>query len=557
MTAGQATFYITGGTLRHDAPSYVERKADRELLDGLLKGEFCYVLTSRQMGKSSLMVRTASKLRDKGVAVVVLDLTAIGQNVTPEQWYDGLLTRIGAQLALENELEAFWQRTQRVSPVQRFFSAIREVLLQKIPGNLVVFVDETDTVRSLTFSTDEFFAAIRECYNRRTEDAQISRMTFCLLGVATPSDLIRDTRLTPFNIGRRIELDDFTRAETTPLAAGLASQTENVGLLLDRILHWTNGHPYLTQRLCRAISEVGNGNDRPSVERICDDIFLSARARERDDNLIFVRERLLNSEADRASLLDLYLRIWKGKRITDDEANPLVSVLKLSGVVRSEGGCLRTRNSVYEKVFDRRWIMANMPDQERRRQRAAFRRGMIGAAVALLILGVFLSLPLFKPVNYVPAGFKHVALPDTKLAVNAPANATPSAPVSIPSPTNLVQFANPTLTNSTVVGRTPVPTRESDKNVVIVEVRGGVEFLPAGSQNWYLARAGQVLQPGDALRTKEKSAVVLKFSDQSLFRLNELSHIRISGKPATGLEIIKGVLDHFFRTPSATGVIRG
>src|SRR5882672_685858 len=98
MSSGSSTFYVTGGTLRHDAPSYVERQADKDLLEGLLKGEFCYVLTSRQMGKSSLMVRTATKLRDQGIEVVVLDLTAIGQNLTPEQWYDGLLGRMGRQL---------------------------------------------------------------------------------------------------------------------------------------------------------------------------------------------------------------------------------------------------------------------------------------------------------------------------------------------------------------------------------------------------------------------------------------------------------------------------
>src|ERR1043166_82012 len=57
MPAGLGDFYVTGGTLRPDAPSYVERQADKDLLDGLLKGEFCYVLTSRQMGKSSPMVR--------------------------------------------------------------------------------------------------------------------------------------------------------------------------------------------------------------------------------------------------------------------------------------------------------------------------------------------------------------------------------------------------------------------------------------------------------------------------------------------------------------------
>ena len=82
---------------------------------------------------------------------------------------------------------------------------------------MVVFIDEIDAVRSLPFSTDEFFAAIRECYNRRSEDPAFHQITFCLLGVTTPSDLIQDTRTTPFNIGRRIELTDFSAAEAAPL----------------------------------------------------------------------------------------------------------------------------------------------------------------------------------------------------------------------------------------------------------------------------------------------------------------------------------------------------
>ena len=99
---------------------------------------------------------------------------------------------------------------------------MREVVLPRYPGRVVVFIDEIDAVRSLPFSTDEFFAAIRECYNRRTEDPELERLTFCLLGVAAPSDLIRDTRTTPFNIGQRIELHDFTEAEARVLALGSA-----------------------------------------------------------------------------------------------------------------------------------------------------------------------------------------------------------------------------------------------------------------------------------------------------------------------------------------------
>src|SRR5882724_12012986 len=119
MSGSYSTFYFTGGTLRPDAASYVERKADKELLDRLLKGEFCYVLTSRQMGKSSLMVRTAMKLREQGVRVIALDLTAIGQNLEPEQWYHGLLDSIGAQLDLEDELEQFWGANGDLGPLQR------------------------------------------------------------------------------------------------------------------------------------------------------------------------------------------------------------------------------------------------------------------------------------------------------------------------------------------------------------------------------------------------------------------------------------------------------
>jgi len=109
MSSTESTFYVTGGTLRQDAACYVERQADKDLLDGLLKGEFCYVLTSRQMGKSSLMVRTALRLRAAGARVAILDLTAIGQNLTVEQWYDGLMSKLGQQLDLEDELLAFWR----------------------------------------------------------------------------------------------------------------------------------------------------------------------------------------------------------------------------------------------------------------------------------------------------------------------------------------------------------------------------------------------------------------------------------------------------------------
>src|SRR5947207_1826147 len=95
---GRNEFYQAGGCLRLEAPSYAERRADEELFTALRAGEFCYALTARQVGKSSLRARTAARLRAAGVRTAELDLTTLGQELNREQWYYGLLKSLGDEL---------------------------------------------------------------------------------------------------------------------------------------------------------------------------------------------------------------------------------------------------------------------------------------------------------------------------------------------------------------------------------------------------------------------------------------------------------------------------
>ena len=249
----KGNIYSLGGTVQASKGTYISRQADEQLLELCQKGEFTYTLTSRQMGKSSLMISTAYKLKQAGVKSVIIDLTKIGTQVSVEQWYLGLLLEIEEQLMLDTDVEEWWEENNNLGVTQRLSNFFQHMLLEEVKSSVVVFVDEIDTTLSLNF-TDDFFAAIRYLYVARAQDTKLSRLSFVLIGVATPGDLIRDPKRTPFNIGQRLDLTDFSFEEAIPLSEGLGLEGEPAKQLLRWVLEWTGGHPYLTKRLCSIIS---------------------------------------------------------------------------------------------------------------------------------------------------------------------------------------------------------------------------------------------------------------------------------------------------------------
>lgn len=359
-----ASIYTVGGTVQTNRNGvYISRQADEELLALCREGKFAYVLTPRQMGKSSLMVRTARQLRTEGIESVMIDLTGIGTQVTnPEQWYLGLLIQIEAQLTLDTDVYSWWQAHAHLGLTQRLTEFFQRVLLVEITASVVIFIDEIDTTLSLDF-TDDFYAAIRYLYvSRASISSEFERLSFVLFGVATPGDLIRDPKRTPFNVGQRVDLTDFTLTEAKPLAEGLGLPRDKAQQVLQWVLDWTKGHPYLSQRICNIISQQPKKNwSKADVDRIVSSNFFGAKSEE-DNNLQFVRDMLTKRAPDKAAVLSIYREIRRGKRaVADEEQSITKSHLKLSGVVKRKNGVLKVRNPIYQRVFDLKWVNQHLP----------------------------------------------------------------------------------------------------------------------------------------------------------------------------------------------------
>jgi hypothetical protein len=342
--------FTAGGTLRPDAPTYVQRPADEQLYQAASNGRYSYVLTARQMGKSSLMVRTARRLQAEDVKTAVIDLTALGTNLTDDEWYLGLLIRLQNQLRLSSNVRQWWQEQSDLGVVQRFTTFLRQILINHIEQPVVIFIDEIDSTLNLPFS-DDFFAAIRALYNERATDPLYNRLTFIFLGVAVPADLIKDSHRTPFNIGQAIELQTFTKEDASNLEQ-LLQQTfgEGATAVFQQIYHWTNGHPYLTQRLCATAVET----DSTDIDALVNDLFLTDEA-QGESNLQFVSTKLL-AHPRKNELLKLYRHILRGDHIPDDKQSLLHSQLKLTGLVQARYNELQVHNPIYARVFDQPWV---------------------------------------------------------------------------------------------------------------------------------------------------------------------------------------------------------
>ncbi len=355
-----------GGTLIPGEHVYIVRPADEELWTWLTRGEYCNILTSRQMGKSSLVARTAVRLAEQGIHVATPDATQLGRPPDVGTWYQALLEEIVGDLGLEIEVRSWWRSGPFSTPHQRFGAFLRDELAKRLSGPIVIAIDEIDTMLRLPYR-DEIFATIRAIYNQRSKRSEYRRITFCLVGVAAPSDLTINKHTTPYNIGKVVELEDLDieRDNLRPLFSAIAAHPAEGEAVVRSILRWTGGHPYLTLRLCQAYVH-GHCASPFDVDRLVSDVYADFNAVRSDSHFQqitgFLAERLYDKDATFA----LYLHILRAKSTPDEGTIPHVQ-LKLSGLVkRGKDHLLVVRNPIYQRIFTRKWAEKNLQLGHRR-----------------------------------------------------------------------------------------------------------------------------------------------------------------------------------------------
>jgi WD40 repeat protein len=357
-------FYVVGGPVQPRRGCYVERTADRRLLETLLDGEYCYILSPQQTGKSSLVAKTAGRLRRQGFLTAAVDLSqTVSRDRTAEagRWYYGIAYRIVRDLRLSIDLQLWWQEKKPLSPLQRLNEFFWEIVLAETRAPVVIFLDEIDAVDHLEYAAD-LFVSVRSCHDARASEPDYERLRFVLLGTALPVD-VPGGGSSLYDIGRRIDLCDFTFQETRPLCNELGQEPGDAERTLYRILYWTGGQPYLTQKLCRAVARSSAGAESDEVvDRLVKSRFLVGNAPFNEPNLRGMRNLLARRDKLAQAALRTYRRVRRGRKIYYDPHDPQHEFLRISGLAKiTDERLLVIRNRIYAQVFSARWISQTVP----------------------------------------------------------------------------------------------------------------------------------------------------------------------------------------------------
>lgn len=328
---------------------YVHRDADRQVKN-IIKdmGRPGYVLVSRQMGKTNLILNAKRELESSDDIFVYIDLS--NPFLSAKDCFENII-----DTALETNSEKL-EEAQKIiqerrdglkdTPAHKQHTNELRIILKAIKGKLVIILDEIDALTKTSYS-DQIFAQIRSIYFSRVNFEELSRLTYLLSGVIEPTEIIKDPKISPFNIGQKIFLNDFSKEEfhTFLSNAEIKINEESV----ERIFYWTNGNPRMTWDLCAEIENRAKQEAINSaiVDKVVTEMYLTEFDKPPIDN---IRELVKKDREIRNAIIDIEQK--KTKSISDKLKNKLY----LSGIINYEDNNVQIKNNIIRESLNASWI---------------------------------------------------------------------------------------------------------------------------------------------------------------------------------------------------------
>lgn len=357
--------YRVSEALPYDSPVYIHRKADDDLLEAVVSGQFCGIVGPRQTGKSSLSIQTKHRLTQMGYRCITLFATELIDSPQDYHRWDKQLASIvwdSLHPTSVKPLQQWLQKTNHLLPQQRLERLAGDLLANELAKKpTVLFIDAAETLLQIPYLANDLCDWIWHCQCLRKIYPLYQNLRFVIIGSAASTKLIQNTALLESLC--EIIPQNFELSETIPLQQGFSDRITNPEIILASVLRWTHGQPALTQKVCdllkTTMDEVYSSKwpltpFTEAIDQWIDHIVQSriiANWNRQDDlsHLWNMYYQLMNSPHQQ-QIRSIYHQVLTDQVVELQDSPPQRELIN-GGFVVSKNGQLKNANEIYRHVF--------------------------------------------------------------------------------------------------------------------------------------------------------------------------------------------------------------
>jgi hypothetical protein len=328
---------------------YIERSADsqiRRIINDMARPG--YVLVARQMGKTNLLLHAKDVLQTPKEIFVYVDFSTLS-DYSEQECLNHLI-----DTAIEINFELFEDAEHKISELRNkegynvAKAFVRELRILLAYADKIVFIlDEIDALTRKSYS-DRIFSLIRGHYYACANFPELKRATFILSGVIEPKDIIKDPNISPFNIGEKIYLSDFTWEEFLSLSQNSSYLSLLPEELIGRLYYWCGGQPRMAWDICSA-AEHFEVSSIDEIDSMVSTLYLTKFDKAPIDS---IRDKVKSDVELRGAVIQLI--IGKGDTLQPE----LKSKLYLSGIINYKSTSPQFKNAIMRESLSYEWLLS-------------------------------------------------------------------------------------------------------------------------------------------------------------------------------------------------------